>query len=41
MRKILNFILEWFRLLLTGRSDTAVDAEIADFTGQGKDRYGN
>ena len=41
MRKILKSLLEWFRLLLTGRSDTAVDAEIVDFSGQGKDKYGN
>lgn len=34
--RILNFI----RIILTGKSDTFVDANILDFSGQGRDRYG-
>ncbi len=41
MRTILKNIIEWVRLLLTGRSDTAVNDGIVDFSGQGRDKYGN
>lgn len=33
-------IIKWFVLVLTGRCDEAVDAGVADFGGQGRDRYG-
>lgn len=38
--KIIYKIAEAFRLLLTGKSDSAVYDGILDFRGQGKDRYG-
>lgn len=34
--RILNFI----RIILTGKSDNFVDQNILDFSGQGRDRYG-
>lgn len=40
MKNILSRILNYFRFLLTGKSDTFVDQNILDFSGQGKDRYG-
>ena len=33
--------LEWLTFLLTGKSDAAVDAGICDYSGQGRDKYGN
>lgn len=32
---------ELFVLLLTGKSEEAVDAGICDYSGQGKDKYGD
>ena len=40
MRNFLSRIIDYFRFLLTGKSDTFVDANILDFSGQGCDRYG-
>lgn len=40
MRRTLNAITEWFRFLVTGKSDTAVSDKLCDFSGQGRDRYG-
>lgn len=40
MRRTLNAIAEWFRFLVTGKSDTAVSDKLCDFSGQGRDRYG-
>lgn len=34
--RILNFV----RIILTGKSDNFVDQNILDFSGQGRDRYG-
>ena len=33
-------ILKWLLSIFTGKSDAAVDAEICDFSGQGRDKYG-
>jgi hypothetical protein len=41
--KILKNILNWFMLLLGAKSeltDEAVDENLVDFGGQGRDRYG-
>ena len=40
MRNFLSRIIDYFRFLLTGKSDAFVDAKILDFSGQGRDRYG-
>lgn len=40
MKRIFTRLLDYFRFLLTGKSDTFVDQNILDFSGQGKDRYG-
>lgn len=40
MKNFLSRILNYFRFLLTGKSDTFVDQNILDFSGQGRDRYG-
>lgn len=40
MRNFLSRILNYFRSVITGKSDTFVDANILDFSGQGRDRYG-
>lgn len=40
MRRTLNAIAEWFRFLVTGKSDIAVSDKLCDFSGQGRDRYG-
>lgn len=42
--KIFKNILNWLCLLVGGKSeltDSAVEAGICDFGGQGRDRYGN
>ncbi len=44
MKRILKRILDWVIFLLTGRGEIAregVDAGILDYSGQGRDRYGN
>lgn len=40
MKNFFSRILNYFRFLLTGKSDSFVDANILDFSGQGRDRYG-
>ena len=40
MKQTLKAIAEWFRFLVTGKSDTAVSDKLCDFSGQGRDRYG-
>ena len=40
MRNFLSRILNYFRFIITGKSDTFVDANILDFSGQGRDQYG-
>lgn len=42
--KIIKSILNWLCLLVGGKSDLTdemVDAGALDFSGQGRDRYGN
>lgn len=40
MKNFLSRILNYFRFLLTGKSDNFVDQNILDFSGQGRGRYG-
>ena len=40
MKHIFSRILGYIRFIITGKSDTFVDANILDFSGQGRDRYG-
>ena len=40
MKRIFSRLLDYFRFVITGKSDTFVDANILDFSGQGRDRYG-
>lgn len=40
MKRIFTRILDYFCFIITGKSDTFVDANILDFSGQGRDRYG-
>jgi hypothetical protein len=40
MKRTLKAIAEWFRLLVTGKSDKAVSDKLCDFSGQGRNRYG-
>lgn len=40
MKNIFSRIIDYFRFLLTGKSDAFVDQNILDFSGQGRDRYG-
>lgn len=40
MKHIFSHILNYFRFIITGKSDTFVDQNILDFSGQGRDRYG-
>lgn len=40
MRNFFVRLANYFRFLLTGKSNTFVDANILDFSGQGRDRYG-
>ena len=44
MKKIFKSITNWIIFLLTGKGEIAneaVNAEICDFSGQGRDKYGN
>lgn len=40
MKHFFSRITSYFRFLITGKSDSFVDANILDFSGQGRDRYG-
>lgn len=40
MKNIFSRIFNYFRFIITGKSDTFVDQNILDFSGQGRDRYG-
>lgn len=40
MRNFLSRILDYIRFVITGKSDTFVDQNILDFSGQGRDQYG-
>jgi hypothetical protein len=40
MKQTLKAIAEWFRFLVTGKSDKAVSDKLCDFSGQGRNRYG-
>ena len=40
MKRILSRIINYIRFVLTGKSDTFVDQNILDFSGQGRDQYG-
>ena len=40
MRNFLSRIIDYIRFVITGKSDTFVDQNILDFSGQGRDRYG-
>lgn len=40
MKHIFSRILNYIRFVLTGKSDTCVDQNILDFSGQGRDQYG-
>ena len=40
MRNFFTRLFNYIRFVITGKSDTFVDANILDFSGQGRDRYG-
>ena len=40
MKRIFSRIINYIRFVITGKSDTFVDANILDFSGQGRDHYG-
>lgn len=40
MKNFFSRILGYIRFVITGKSDTFVDSNILDFSGQGRDRYG-
>lgn len=40
MKHIFSRIIDYIHFVITGKSDTFVDANILDFSGQGRDRYG-
>ena len=43
MKKFLKRVADWFVFLLTGKgpiTDEAVDNDIVDYSGQGRDKYG-
>ena len=40
MKRIFTRLLNCIRFIITGKSDTFVDVNILDFSGQGRDRYG-
>lgn len=40
MKRLFSRFINYIRFVLTGKSDTFVDANILDFSGQGRDRYG-
>lgn len=40
MKNIFLRILNYIRFVITGKSDSFVDQNILDFSGQGRDHYG-
>ena len=40
MRNFFTRLFNYIRFVITGKSDTFVDQNILDFSGQGRDRYG-
>ena len=40
MKNFFSRILDYIRFIITGKSDSFVDTNILDFSGQGRDRYG-
>lgn len=43
MKKFLKRVADWFLFVLTSKgpiADEAVDNEIVDYSGQGRDKYG-
>lgn len=40
MKHFFSHIFDYIRFILTGKSDSFVDQNILDFSGQGRDRYG-
>lgn len=40
MKHFFSRLLDYIRFVLTGKSDTFVNQNILDFSGQGRDRYG-
>ena len=40
MKHIFSRILNYIRFVITGKSDSFVDQNVLDFSGQGRDRYG-
>lgn len=43
MKKFLKQVADWFVFLFTGKgsiADEAVDNDIVDYSGQGRDKYG-
>ena len=40
MKKFFSRLADYIRFVFTGKSDKYVDANILDFSGQGRDRYG-
>ena len=41
MKKLMKKIADLIILIFTGKSDEAVDEGICDYSGQGRDKYGN
>ena len=44
MKKVLKSILDWVVFILTGKGEIAkemVDNGLIDYSGQGRDKYGN
>ena len=40
MRNFFTRLFNYIRFVITGKSDTFVDQNILDFSGQGRDQYG-
>lgn len=40
MKHFFSRIIDYIRFVITGKSDNFVDANILDFSGQGRDQYG-
>lgn len=40
MKNFFSRLTNYIRFVITGKSDTFVDSNILDFSGQGRDRYG-
>lgn len=40
MKNFFSRIINYIRFIITGKSDSFVDTNILDFSGQGRDRYG-